>query len=144
MTTTAFPPATPVLNAMTALRQYLSTLTMDDLRRFGRQVLVVLAFLGGVLVAIAKRSHQLLKGLIILLRITADLLEQFDDWVEYMIHANTVRPSTPPQPAPAVHPLAELAQDLMDNTTAELRSITGARGKRSKRAMVDGFISMPV
>lgn len=146
MTTSAFPPATPLLDALATIRQRIRALSIDDLRRFLDQALVVVAFIGGVLIALAKRLHQMLKGLIVLCRVAADLLEQLDDWIEYMIHANRNRPQAIPTPAPtpAIHPLSALADDLLSQSASDIRRLTGARGKRSKRAMVDGFISMPV
>lgn len=149
MTTSAFPPATPLLNLLATARRRLADVTTADLIRAGRQTLSItitcLVFAGAVLLAIAQRLHTALKGLIILLRVVADLLEHTDDWIEQLKLDN--QPQTAPvQAAPtvpttAIHPLAQLAEDLLGNTTAELRSITGIR-KRSKRAMVDQYLSV--
>jgi hypothetical protein len=152
MTISAFPPATPVLNVLATIHDKASNITMADIQRTARQAMVitlaVIAFIGGVLIALAKRSHQMLKGVIILLRIAADLLERLDDQIEQLILDNqpVATPDTTTTEAAPIpqHPLTQLAEDLMPNTTEELPSITRTRRKRSKRAMVEGFVSMPV
>lgn len=134
MTTSAFPPATPLLDALATIRQRIRALSMDDLRRFLDQALVVLVFLGGVLVALAKRLHLMLKGAIVLLRVCADLLEQLDDWVEYMIVANSARTQATPDPTPAPAPVLQAAAE----PKAEAPKPRTTR-RRSKRASAEGF-----
>ena len=153
MSFSSFPPADPLLQGLAILQRKASAITMADVQRTARQVmaitLAVIAFIGGVLIALGRRSHQMLKGVIILLRIAADLLEQLDDQIEQLILDNQPLASAPgattteAAPIPQ-HPLAQLAEDLMSNTTEELRAITRTRRKRSKRAMVEGFVAMPV
>lgn len=129
MTTSAFPPATPLLDAVATVRQRLASLTTDDLRRFLDQALVVLAFLGGILIALAKRLHLMLKGAIILLRVSAELLEQLDDWIEYMIVANSARPQASPDKTPAPAPILKATADAEADTPQP--RITRRRTKRS-------------
>lgn len=137
MTTSAFPPATPVLDAVATLRQKLANLDQDDLRHFGRQVYAVLVFMGGVLLAIGKRLHLMLKGTIILFRVFADLLERLDDWIEYMIVANSARIQPTPEqtPAPAPAPLLHAAAAVPEPESPQARP---AR-RRTKRSAAAGF-----
>lgn len=153
MNFSAFPPAEPLLQGLAILQRKASAITMADVQRTARQVmattLAVIAFIGGVLIALAKRSHQMLKGVIILLRVAADLLERLDGRIEQLILDNqpvTSAPDTTATEAAPIpqHPLAQLAEDLMSNTASELRSITGAKRKRSKRAMIADHLAMPI
>lgn len=154
MAFSAFPPADFLLQGLAAVQRKASTITMADIQRAARQAmaitLAVLTFIGGVLLALGKRSHQLLKGAIILLRVAADLLERLDNWIEQLILDNQPVAAAPDAttteaaPISGQHPLAQLAEDLMANTADELRSITRTKRKRSKRAMVEGFIAMPI
>ena len=150
MAFSAFPPADPLLQGLAALQRKASTITMADIQRTARQAmaitLAVIAFIGGVLIALGKRSHQMLKGVIILLRIVADLLERLDDQIEQLILDNQPLAAATPEAAPTSyqHPLAQLAEDLMSNTAGELRTITRSKRKRSKQAMVNDFLAMSV
>ena len=150
MAFSAFPPADPLLQVLAALQQKASTITMADIQRTARQAmaitLAVIAFIGGVLIALGKRSHQMLKGVVVLLRIVADLLERLDDQIEQLILDNQPLAAATPEAAPTSyqHPLAQLAEDLMSNTAGELRTITRSKRKRSKQAMVNDFLAMSV
>jgi hypothetical protein len=141
MSSSAFPPVTPIITALSRITS--ASIDWRDLaQRIGYALgicLGILLYLCVLLLQLAKLFHRTLKSSIIWLRVAADMLERFDDWIERLILDNQPQPAA----APTSHNhLAQLGEDLMSKTARELRDITGIKGKRSKRSMVEQYLAL--
>lgn len=140
MTTSAFPPAQPLIEAVDVLRKKASTITADDVKRVARQAasitMTVMTFALAVTVILAKKAHQLLKSSIIFFRVLADLLESFDGWIEQLILDNTPAPA----PAPIVRPVEAVAEAPTPEPATETPQPARRRTRRPKTTQ-QGFAS---